>query len=58
MYKNLWAKYQQDNRERLQKKLVKDIKIYLKKEKKKSNNMVVNLTKLSQKIKKNEKRTG
>ena len=52
MYKNLWAKYQQDNRERLQKKLVKDVKIYLKKEKKKSNNMVVNLTKLSQKIKK------
>ena len=58
MYKNLWAKYQQDNRERLQKKLVKDIKIYLKKEKKKSNNIVVNLTKLSQKIKKKEKRTG
>ena len=58
MYKNLWAKYQQDNRERLQKKLVKDVKIYLKKEKKKSNNMVVNLTKLSQKIKKKEKRTG
>ena len=58
MYKNLWAKYQQDNRERLQKKLVKDVKIYLKKEKKKSNNMVVNLTKFSQKIKKKEKRTG
>ena len=34
------------------KKLVKDIKIFLKKKKKKSNNMVVNVTKISQKMKK------
>ena len=31
---------------------MKDIKIFLKKKKKKSNNMVVNVTKLSQKMKK------
>ena len=45
MSKNLSAKYYQENKERLQKKLVKDIKISLKKKKKKSNNMVVNDTK-------------
>ena len=33
------------------KKLAKDIKIFLKKKKKKSDNMVVNVTKISQKIK-------
>ena len=49
MSKNLSAKYYQENKERLQKKLVKDIKIFIKKEKKKSNNMVVNVTKISQK---------
>ena len=32
------------------KKLAKDIKIFLKKKKKKSGNMVVNVTKISQKI--------
>ena len=32
--------------------VVKDIKIFLKKEKKKSDNMVVNVTKFSQKMKK------
>ena len=52
MSKNLSVKYYQKNKERLQKKLVKDIKIFLKKKKKKSNNMVVNVTKISQKMKK------
>ena len=52
MSKHLSAKYYQENTERLQKKLLKDIKIFLKKKKKKSNNMVENVTKISQKIKK------
>ena len=52
MSKNLSAKYYQKNKERLQKKLVKDIKNFLKKKKKKINNMVVNVTKISQKMKK------
>ena len=52
MSKHLSAKYYQENTERLQKKLLKDIKIFLKKKKKKSNNMVKNVTKISQKIKK------
>ena len=52
MSKNLSAKYYQKNKERLQKtKLVKDIKIFLKKKKTKSDNMVVNVTKISQKMK-------
>ena len=34
--KNLSAKYHQENKERLQKKLAKDIKIFLKKKKKKA----------------------
>ena len=38
--------YYQENKERLQTKLVKDIKIFLKK--KKSDNMVVNDTKISE----------
>ena len=51
MPKNFSAKYYQENKERLQKhkktkkKLVKDMKIFLKKKKKKSNTMVVNITK-------------
>ena len=49
--KNVSAKYDQENKERLQKKLVKDIKIFLNKKKKKSNNMVVKVTKISQKMK-------
>ena len=49
--KNVSAKYDQENKERLQKKLVKDIKIFLNKKKKKSNNMVVKVTKISQKRK-------
>ena len=35
----------------MQKKLVKDIKIFVKKKKKKSGNMVVNDTKINQKMK-------
>ena len=41
-----------NSKERLQKKLVKDIKVFLKKTKKNSNNMIVNDTKSYQKIKK------
>ena len=51
MSKNLSVKYYQENKERLQKKLVKDIKVFLKKKKKKRENMVVNITKISQKMK-------
>ena len=50
MSKNLLANYYEENKERLQ-KLVKDIEIFLMKKKKKSNNMVVNTTKISQKLK-------
>ena len=46
----LSAKYYQENKESLQKMLPKDIKIFLKKERKKSGNMVVNGTKISQKL--------
>ena len=56
MSKNVSAKYYQENKERLQKILVKDIKIFLKKKKKKSDNMVVNITKISQKMKKKKKK--
>ena len=52
MFKNLSAKYYQENKERLQKKLAKDFKIFLKKKRRKSNNMVVNVTKISLKMKK------
>ena len=55
MSKDLSAKYYQTNKKRLQKKLVKDIKAFLKKKKKKrekSNNMVMNDTKVNQKMKK------
>ena len=51
MSKNLSAKYYQKNKERLQKKLSKDIKIFLKKKKKESNTMAVNVTKISKKMK-------
>ena len=50
MSKHLSANYYQENKERLQIKLGKDIKIFQKKKKKKSNNMVVNVTKISQKM--------
>ena len=45
MYKDLPAKYYQENKEMLEEKLVKDIKVSLMKQKKKSNNMVVKDTK-------------
>ena len=51
MSKTLSAKYYQENKEKLQKKLVKHIKIFLKKKKKKSDNMVANVTKISQRMK-------
>ena len=46
MSNTLSAKYYQENKERLQKKRAKDIEIFLKKKKKKSGNMVVNVTSL------------
>ena len=52
MFRNLSAKYYQENKEILQKKLLKDNKIFLRKKKKKSNNMVVNVTKISLEMKK------
>ena len=48
MSQTLSAKFYLENKERLQKKLVKDIKIFLKKKKKKSDTMVVSVTKISQ----------
>ena len=51
MYQNLSAKYYQENKERLQKKLAKDIKLFINKKNKKSDNMVVNVKKISQKMK-------
>ena len=49
MSKHLSTKYYQNNKD-YNKKLVKDIKVFLKK-KKKSNNMVMNDTKISQNMK-------
>ena len=51
MSKNVSATYYLENKEKLQKKLVKVIKIFLKAKKKKSNNMVMNVTKIYQKMK-------
>ena len=51
MFKNLSATYYQENKERLQKNLVKDIKIFIQKKMKKSNSMIMNVTKISQKMK-------
>ena len=51
MFKNLSVKYYQKNKERLQKELAKYIKIFIKKKKKKSDNMIMNVTKISQKMK-------
>ena len=48
MPKNLSAKYYQENKARLQKKFGKGIKIFLKK--KKSKNIVVNVTSIFQKM--------
>ena len=45
IYKNVkTAKYYQENKVRLKKKPVKYIEIFLKKEKKRNNNMLVNVT--------------
>ena len=49
MFKDLFTKYYQDNKERQQKKLVKDIKVFLKKQN--SNNMLIKETKTFQKTK-------
>ena len=46
MYKDSSAKYYQNNKEKLRKKLAKDIKVFLKKKNKKSDNMVMNDTKI------------
>ena len=52
MSKTLSAKYYEENKERLLKELVKDIKNLSKEEKEKqSNNMVMNVTKTTQKMK-------
>ena len=51
MSKTLSAKYYQENNKEYKKKLAKHIKILLKKKKKKSSNMVVNITKIFQKMK-------
>ena len=45
------AKYYQDNKERLQIKIGKDIKIFLNKKKNKNNNMAIKDAKISQKMK-------
>ena len=45
MSENSSAKLYKDNKERLQKKLVEDIKVFLKKKKKKSENIFWNLQK-------------
>ena len=52
MSKNSSVKYYQDNKEKLQKKLMKDIKVFLKKKKKKSNNIVMKDAKIYQNMKK------
>ena len=51
MSRNFSAKHYQENKERLQKKLMKDIKIFLKKKKKERNYMVMNVSKISQRMK-------
>ena len=50
MTKDLSAKYQKIKKD-YKKQLIKDVKIFLKNKKKKSGNMVVNVTKISQKMK-------
>ena len=52
MSNNLSARHYQEYKEILQEKLMKDIKIFLQNKKKKSVTMVVNVTKISQKMKK------
>ena len=50
MTKDLSAKYQKIKKD-YKKQLTKDVKIFLKNKKKKSGNIVVNVTKISQKMK-------
>ena len=52
MSKNWSAEYYPPKKKDYKKRLMKDIKIFLKK--KKSENMVMNITKISQKVKKNK----
>ena len=49
MSKDSSAKYYQNSKDRLEKKLMKNIKVFLKKKKKKSNNMVMSDMKIYQK---------
>ena len=51
MSKDSSAKHYQDNKERLQKKSMKDLKIFLKKQKEKRNSTVVNDLKIYHKKK-------
>ena len=52
MFESLLAKYYQEDKERLQKTFLEDIKINLKKKKiRKRNNMLANSTKIPQKMK-------
>ena len=51
MSKSWSAKNYEDNKERLQKNLVKDIKVYVKKKKKNNDNMILKNTKISQEMK-------
>ena len=51
MSKKLSAKYYQENKEGMPKKFAKDIKIFLKNKKKKSGNILVNVRKISQRMK-------
>ena len=51
MSKDSLAKYYQDNKKSIKKKLVKDIKVFLRKNKKTRNNMVAKDTKIYQKMK-------
>ena len=52
MSKNLSSKYYQENKERLQKKACERYQNISEEEKEKRNNMVVNITKIYQKVKK------
>ena len=52
MSKDSSAKYYQNNKERLQKRLAKDIKVLSREEKEKSKNMIVNDRRIYQKKKK------
>ena len=53
MFRNLSAKYYQENKEKLEKNLLKNIKIFLNKKNKKKNDItVLNVTKISLKMEK------